>query len=130
MRWNRLIALVAIGFIGLACDDSTGPNREVTLRVVDLTAPTTVPAGSGFTVVLLIETSGCETFDRLDASRTAARVDLTAIGRDNSGPGIVCPAVIQQIGREYLVQPPFTDPFTVAARQPDGSQITRTVRVQ
>ncbi|HEX6533577.1 MAG TPA: hypothetical protein VF041_03215 [Gemmatimonadaceae bacterium] len=126
----RLLTCVCLTLAVLACGDSSGPGRQVVLDVTALAAPDTVPAAGPLTVTVTVTVGGCLSFERFHVERTAARLDLVAVGRDGSGPGVACTADVRYEAHEYSAGPPFTDPFTVAVRQPDGSSITRQVHVR
>jgi hypothetical protein len=112
------------------CNDVFGPARAIVLPISEIEAPAEVGVGETLVVRVSIESGGCRSFKTLDAVRTADRVTFTARGVDTSGPRISCPGDIRTTIREYRAVPPLTDPFTLVARQPQGEQTTRTVRVR
>lgn len=112
------------------CESVFDPGKTITLPITALDAPGAVAAGEGVVVRVTVESGGCRTFQRLEAQRAPGRVTLTARGRDSSGPSVNCPADIRTDIRDYGIDPPLADPFTVAAHQPDGSEMTRVIRVQ
>jgi len=112
-----------------SCTDAFGPARAIVLPITEIEAPAEVAAGDTLLVRVSIESGGCRSFKTLDAVRTSDRVTFTARGVDTSGPRISCPDDIRTTIREYRAVPPLTDPFSLVARQPQGDQTTRTVRV-
>ena len=128
----RLIATLALAVATTAssCEGAFGPDRSIVLPITEIEAPSEVAPGQAVLVRFTVTSGGCRRFERVDAVRTAGRVTLTARGRDSSGPRISCPADIRTDVREYRAEPPVSDPFTIAARQPDGTEATRTVRVR
>ena len=123
---------VALGLTGLVagCQDALGPGESIVLPITDLVVPAEVRVNDVLVVRVSIATSGCKTLVGLNAVRTEGRVTLTARGNDTSGENANCSDDIRTEVRDYRADPPFSDPFTVVANQPDGSTTTRTVRVR
>ena len=128
----KFTATVALGLTGLvaACEDAFGPGQAIVLPITDLVVPAEVRTNDVLVVRVSIQTGGCKTFVGLNAVRSEQRVTLTARGNDSSGETVNCPDDIRTEVREYRADPPFSDPFTVVANQPDGTTTTRTVRVR
>ena len=128
----KFAATVALGLTGLVagCEDAFGPGRAIVLPITDLVVPAEVRTNDVLVVKVSIQTGGCKSLVGLNAVRTEGRVTLTARGNDSSGENVSCPGDIRTELREYRADPPFSDPFTVAAIQPDGTTTTRTVRVR
>jgi len=124
----RLTAVVACLLAG--CGDPLGTGRDVVLGISELDVPAEAPPGTAVVVKATVVTGGCLSFTKLEATRTAARVTLVARGRDASGPNVSCPADIRYTVHEYRAEPPLSDPFTVVAKQPDGTETTKVVRVR
>lgn len=116
--------------LAAGCANPFAPGRSVILPVVNIEAPTTVAPGAGFSVTFTVGSGGCTRFVRGEATKTSTTLTFTAHGRDGSGPNIMCPADFRTDRVVETVAPPISDPFTIVARQPDGSQTTRVVRVQ
>jgi hypothetical protein len=129
VRFTSALAFTVVA--AAACDPPFGPDRPVILRVTDIEAPTEVPPGESVLVRFTVHSGGCTRFTEVGVTRTGtARVTLTARGRDSSGPKVSCPADIRMDVRGYRAEPPISDPFTIAVRQPDGNETIRTVRVR
>ena len=128
----KFAAAVAFGLTGLVagCEDAFGPGRSIVLPITDLVVPPEVRVNDVLVVRVSIETGGCKSLVGLNAVRTEGRLTLTARGTDSAGENVSCPGDIRTEVREYRADPPFADPFTVVANQPDGSTTTRTVRVR
>ena len=122
----------AAGVVLLAgCWDLFGLSPEVKLPISDLVVPETVSPAGPANVTVTVVTGGCRVFDRIVASRTASVVILTAWGEDGSGRGqMACPTDIRYEPKQYSIPGPFTDPLVISAAQPDGTSITRSVKVQ
>ncbi len=127
--FRRSVALVILVFCA-ACTNPLSSHRSVTLPITDLVVPESASASVPFTVRLTVVSGGCKRFERLVATRRPGELSLEARGRDSSGPNVLCTADIRKDPQTYEVTPPFSNPFTVSAVQPDGSSVTRTVRVQ
>ena len=127
MRPSLVLALALI--IGPGCWNPFAPDRErITLVVDEIDAPTEVGAAAPLSVTLTVVTGGCKQFDRIEANRSANRLTLTVHGWDR--PRAICTSDIRYESRPYEAMPPFTDPFTIAVRQPDGSELRHEVRVR
>jgi len=123
------VALVILAFF-VACTNPLSSHRSVTLPITDLVVPVSASASVPFTVRLTVVSGGCKRFERLVATRRPGEVAFEARGRDSSGPNVGCTDDIRKDPQTYEATPPFSNPFTVRAVQPDGSSVTRTVRVQ
>jgi hypothetical protein len=60
--------------------------------------------------------------------RGADRLLLTAVGRDASGPDVVCTADVRSERRSYRVDAPAGDSLVVAVAQPRDVYLGRVVR--
>jgi hypothetical protein len=112
------------------CEVALGPGREVILVITNVEAPAEIAPGSVLTVRVTVESGGCRRFDRVVATQANDRVTIVAHGHDTSGPGVLCTGDIRHTERVVQLEPPFTDPFTVVARQPSGPPTTLVVRVR
>jgi hypothetical protein len=128
----RLAAILAIGLTCAlaACGDPLGTSRDVILGISELEVPAEAPANTAVVVRATVVTGGCLTFTKLEATRITGRVTLVARGRDASGPNVACPADIRYTVHEYRAEPPLSDPFTVVAKQPDGTETAKVVRIR
>lgn len=124
------VAAALLATAAAGCRDPLGADRAVTLPVRDLSTPAELATGAELIVTVTVVTGGCRRFERLVAERATGRLTLVAHGRDSSGPDVACPADIREEPHTYRAAPPDRDPYTVAARQPDGSELTRVVRVR
>jgi hypothetical protein len=125
LRFAATIACLLAG-----CGDPVGTSRSVVLGISELSVPAEAPPGTAVLVKATVVTGGCLSFTTLEATRTSGRVTLIARGRDASGPNVSCPADIRYTVHEYRAEPPLLDPFTVVARQPDGTTTTKVVRIR
>ena len=126
---RRTIAVLAVAVTLSGCDDSLAPSRVVILPITRLDAPASVDPAGTLVGQVTVESGGCRRFDRLQTTRASGRVTIRAIGRDASGPDVLCTGDIQYTVVEYRADGPFTDPFLVVGIQPDGEEMRRLVRV-
>jgi hypothetical protein len=122
-------AIYAAGMFG-SCELSLGPRHDIRLPITDLVAPAEIAADSVLTVRVTVESGGCRRLEQLRVTRTPSRATIVAYGFDTEGPGVNCPADIRHDVRQVSLDPPFSDPFTLVARQPNGSDTVRVVRVR
>ena len=104
--------------------------RSILLPITQVVAPSTVAPGAGFSVTFTVESGGCKSFDRLETTRSGAVLTAVAHGTQAVGKNIVCPTDIRYDSMVQEVVPPVSDPFSIVARQPDGTEATVQVRVQ
>jgi hypothetical protein len=124
----RSAAALAMLGLGLAGCETLAPDRPIVLSA-DIAAPASVDAGQAFVATVTVHSGGCRSFEQLDATRVGSRVTFVGRGRDYSGPEISCTGDVRTNVIEYRVEPPTTDPVTLVAIQPNGTEVTRTVRV-
>lgn len=124
VAWGLVLALYA------RCELALGPGDDVTLPITNVDAPAEIAPGEVLIVSVTVQSGGCRRFESLIVTHASDRVTITARGRDNSGPGIDCPADIRHNIVDVRVDPPLDDPFTVVARQPNGPATTVVVRVR
>lgn len=86
--------------------------------------------GVSFSVTFTVESGGCKRFERLETTKTGTVLTAVAHGTQSVGQNIVCPADIRYDSVVKDVNSPITDPFTIVARQPDGTETTVSVRIQ
>ncbi len=125
----RFAASVILLF-GTACINVFDLVGDVKLPVAEIEVPATVSPRGRLTVRLTVVTGGCRDFNRIKSSRSGSVLILEAWGTDRSGNNDVCTADIQYETHEYSTTGPFTDPLVVSAVQPDGSSISKTIRVE
>lgn len=115
-----------------ACGSIFGPNeRSVVLPITRIQAPATVVPGSSFSVTFTFEmTNGCIDFDRLESTKTGAALVVTARGTMPARKDISCTQDVRSGTVVEVVTPPTTDPFSVIATQPDGTETTVQVRIR
>jgi len=123
-------AVAALAYaVSLSSCDSLAPTRVVVLPITELVAPASVDPAGTLVGEVTVQSGGCRSFERLQTTRTSGRVTIRAIGRDASGPDVLCTGDIQYTVVEYRADGPFTDPFLVVGIQPDGEEMRRPVRV-
>jgi hypothetical protein len=113
-----------------ACNwDPFGLSPEVKLPISDLVAPETVSPAGPANVTVTVVTGGCRVFGRIKEKRTASVVILEAWGEDGSS-GQSCTTDIVYEPKPYRITGPFTNPLVISAVQPDGTSITKSVKVE
>lgn len=122
-------AIYAAGMFG-SCELSLGPGRDIRLPITDVVAPAEIAADSVLRVRVTVESGGCRRLEQLRVTRTASRATIVALGFDTGGPGISCTGDIRHEVRQVSLDPPFTDPFSIAALQPGGPETVRVVRIR
>lgn len=130
MRYSRRSMIFGLLAFCAACTNPFSSARDVTLPITDFVVPESASPGAPFTVRLTVMSGGCRRFERLVATRRPGELSFEARGRDSSGPNGLCTDDIRKDPQTYEATPPFSNPFTVRAMQPDGSSVSRTVRVQ
>ncbi|MGK2961866.1 MAG: hypothetical protein ACSLFK_06920 [Gemmatimonadaceae bacterium] len=124
----RSIVVTGLLLALTACRNPFSPGDRVTLWVEDIVAPASVSPDAPFTVTLTVRTGGCLSFRGFEAERSAGRLELTALGRDGGGAGKMCTADIRYEQHNVQVMPPFDAQLTIAARQPDATEIAREIQ--
>ena len=126
---KNLVSIAALSvFAGLGCSSMVLPARIVALNVQKVDAPATVSATSPIDVILTVSRGACQTYDRIDAHRSASGIRLAAIGRDPER-GCTDQAIIEP--HTYRVTPPLTaGTFTITVDGGSLSVLTTTVTVQ
>jgi hypothetical protein len=112
-----------------ACVNPFELGTDVQLPISELDVPASVPAGGRLTVTLTVVTGGCRDFDRFRSSRQANVLLIEAWGTDTGGAQS-CTADIKFEEHDFSADGPFSDPLVVSAVQPDGTSITKSVRVE
>ncbi len=120
-----LLALAA------ATCSSFGPaEREYIIHLDSIAAPRTHPADSAMTVEFYgtVGPNGCHRLDRYELEKTPSRLDVTVWGVETQNA--ICTQAIVPLNDSLTVPAPFTDPFTIVAHQPSGSERTVTVEIR
>lgn len=130
VRTTGLLLVLSGLSSALACSNPFGSGREVRLYLTELQAPSTVRAAGPLDASAVVSVGGCVSFRRLEVQRSGSMVQLTAIGHDGSGPGILCPADIRLEPRAFRVVGPFADSLVLNGHQPDGATLRRRVIVE
>ncbi|MCF8068530.1 MAG: hypothetical protein K9L30_08105 [Desulfobacterales bacterium] len=69
-------------------------------------------------------------FHHVDTIESASVFELTLFGGHNTDPNLIWPQVlVEWDGREFVKQPPHTNPVRVVLHQADGSVIEAEVAV-
>lgn len=103
---------------------------EFTIRIDSVTGPTTIAPTDRLTQLLYgpVGPDGCSSFSSLRIEATTTGADVTAIGVRKRGTCIQVPVYLT--GLPLTFSPPLRDPFVLRVFGPDGSTITRVIRIQ
>jgi hypothetical protein len=105
-------------------------SRSIILPITRINVPSTVTSGTSFSATFIIESGGCKRFERLETTKTERALTVLARGTEPTSKNIACTDDIRYVTVMEVVTPPMTDPFSVVAKQPDGTEATVQVRVQ
>ena len=128
MRRSYKVAAGCVLLLSSSCIDVFDLQSEVQLPISELAVPESVSAQGPLSATLTVVTGGCREFDRIRSSRTGGVVILEAWGTDSGGEA--CTDDIRYEPHQYSINGPFANPLVVSAVQPDGTSITKTVRVE
>ena len=112
-----------------ACVDPFGLSPDVKLPISELIVPGTTSPQGPLSVTVTVVTGGCREFERIVSKRKASVIIVEAWGTDGSRAA-ACPDDIKYEPQPYNIAGPFTDPLVISAVQPDGTAITKSVKVQ
>jgi len=127
----RRLAAAAVLLAGIGCQNPFTSDRIVRLTISEIAAPSEVAHDASLPLTLTVVTGGCRSFDRLElVDHSSTHIVFVAYGRDAERRGTSCPTDIRFEPHTYEAPPPFSDPLTVIARQPDNSEMSRVVRVR
>ena len=124
------LLVAAVLFVGgSACRNATGPSEHsVVLDVETMGAPATISSTSPIDVVLNVLRSACQSFQRIEAERSASAVKLTVVGKDPE-KGCIDLGILEP--RTYRIDPPFAaGAFTITVNRGRLSPLIATVQVQ
>lgn len=125
----RNLGAACLLILATACVNPFELGADVQLPISEIDVPASVPAGGRLTVTLTVVTGGCRDFDRFRSSRQANVLLIEAWGKDTGGSQ-ACTDDIRFEQQDFSAEGPFSDPLVVSAVQPDGSSITKSVRVE
>ena len=128
--WEKTIAPVCIVLLTSGCDFLSPGRREFLIAVDSATVPTTVSASAPLEVRVFgpVGPDVCYRFKKFHVSRGAAGADISVVGEHDGGTCGQMPVYLD--GQLLVLEPPLTDPFSLQFIQPDGSRLTKTIRVQ
>jgi hypothetical protein len=129
---RNLAALVPAVVILTACQDPVVPllQKEMVLGVSAVDAPATVVAVQSFVVKLTVHFGGCARFDRFETRVSGSRLEVTAVGVDDSGPkNLACPDILWSAEKELTIPGASPGTLTLVILQPHGKTIEREVQV-
>ena len=118
----------ALALLAAACLSPSESSRPVALDITTLEVAETHTATAPLPVTVTVSSGGCRRFESLEVVRAATRLTIAAFGRETDGDQ--CTTDVRMDRQVHVAQPPFFDSLVVAARQPNGTEITRIVRMQ
>jgi hypothetical protein len=121
---------IALLLLATACRDPFGLGTTVKLPIAELTVPATVSPQGPLNFSVSVVTGGCREFDRITTRRAASVLIVEAWGTDSSGGARACTDDIRYEPHTSSANGPFTDPLVVGAIEPDGTSITKSVKVE
>ncbi len=125
-----VVGVAGAGLAGCGPFDSDGD--LFVIRVQSIVAPALVPASDTLRIRFTgaIGPDGCWNLARVDRRLTDSTLDITFVGVHDASRDHVCVHQPQSLDHEEAIPPPLRTPFTISARQPDGSLLHRVVTVQ
>jgi hypothetical protein len=126
MRTTSLL-LSAVFLGGLACHDSTAPER--TLRAIDqIVVPASAAAGDSIHIKFRASTAQCDNDVMVSSTMDEAsmRFTVTGVTGGSCSPGYP-PGVYISPVYEYFVVPPHPVPFTINFAEPGQADSVRVV---
>lgn len=107
------------------------PDDNFVIRVDSISAPSNVQAGESWNVRFhgTIGSSRCYQLEGVERSASAQELTIRFHGKKLGGFRD-CAQEFALLEHQETVSPPVHDPFTITARQPSGSPLTRVVRVR
>lgn len=115
---------------GVACGSAGLEPTEFIVRVDSMSAPDAIAA----TDTLIVRFWGklgpdlCSRLEGVETARGPGTFEVTFRGeRSVRGQCLQMPAALMD---DETILPPMQDPFTIRVRQPDGTVLTKTVRVR
>lgn len=115
---------------GLGCRGLLTAPTEFTIFVNSISAPDAIAPADTLVVRFqgYIGPDQCSRLDRVDRERSPGALDIAFRGeRDDGGLCLQMPAPLDHVEK---VLPPMQDPFTIRVRQPDGTHLVKTVRIE
>ncbi|MEZ4587166.1 MAG: hypothetical protein R2909_12255 [Gemmatimonadales bacterium] len=108
-----------------------GPTSDDFVIAVDsIGGPLAVSAAVAFDQRLygMVGPNGCYSLREVRMTRSPASAEVTVVGRRRNG-AVCTQEPVYLGGVAVTIVPPVMDPFTLRVRQPDGSTLTKTIRV-
>jgi hypothetical protein len=120
--------MMAIVGLASACDVLSPSRREFLIHVDSVAAPASVSPSASLQLLVFgpVGPDMCYRFKQFRVSRSAAGAEVSVAGEHVGGGDCALMPVYLQ-GQQLLIEPPFSDPFSVHFHQPDGSRLTSTI---
>ncbi len=122
-----IFALSAVPFAG--CEILGGSVQHFTIRVDSIALPSVIAPGDTLKARFFgsVGPDGCWDLEGIDRHVSASALEVRFRGSRTSG---LCTQMPVHLDHIEAVPPPLQTPFTVAARQPDGSALQRVVVIR
>ena len=129
---RHIVVGSAMLLLAAGCSSIFGiDRRSIILPITKVEAPSAAAAGTSFNVTFTAEmTNGCIRFERLESTKTAGALTVTARGSVPTRNDIACTQDVRSQAVVEVVTPPTSDPFSIVATQPNGTATTVQVRIQ
>jgi hypothetical protein len=124
-----LVAIVAAASTGCGAFGPDGKTFVVHVESID--GPTTVSGNVAFTQQLhgWIGSNLCYYFKEFRTEKTSQAIDVTVIGAIDD-VNAICPTQPRSLDQTLTVPAPVSDPFVIRIHQPDGTILSKTIRVE
>ena len=120
----------ALALVLAGCGIVNPDAKEFTIKIDSITGPTTIAPNATLTQLLYgaVGSDGCSSFSSIRIEATTTGADVTAIGVRKRGSCIQVPVYLTALPVTF--SPPLRDPFVLRVFNPDGTTLTRVIRVQ
>ncbi|HWP82189.1 MAG TPA: hypothetical protein VNN76_06005 [Bacteroidota bacterium] len=128
---QTLLLLSGISFFGSCTLDQQPQSKLFIVAVDSVNHPPSLSVGDTLTLRFYgtIGTSACYAFSHFDTKRDGNIITITVWGKYT--PADVCATVMIELkGMEYKISTLEKGNYTINIRQPDGSYLQRSVRVE
>ena len=122
-----LVAVIAVASSSCALFEK---DEEFVIHADSVSGASSVWFGSAFELVVhaRVGPDACSCFKEFRGPRTSAGADISLIGKKNRRGE--CATVPAEMHASFIVFPYVGDPYVLRIHQPDGTVLSKTVRVR
>jgi hypothetical protein len=121
---------LALSMVGCLMADERA-DRLVLMPVEEILVSGSERAGAPLEARFIgLLTNGCQRFERFEVIEAERSAMVSMWAREPKPPGLVCTADIRQVQQARTFRPAVAGSFVITVKQPDGSVLTREVRVE